>query len=138
MHQAAGSKRVLELHGTVHKNHCLKCGKFYDMDYIAQSNGVPHCDCGGVIKPDVVLYGESLDEYTVSRSVRAIENADTLIVAGTSLTVYPAAGLIRYFGGDNLISYKQGRNRIRRTSRFNNKPQCRTGFGANYNLICTK
>ena len=103
LHQAAGSKRVLELHGTVHKNHCLKCGKFYDMDYIAQSNGVPHCDCGGVIKPDVVLYGESLDEDTVSRSVRAIENADTLIVAGTSLTVYPAAGLIRYFGGDNLI-----------------------------------
>lgn len=103
LHQAAGSKQVYELHGSVLRNYCTKCGKFYDVQYIINSEGVPKCDCGGVIKPDVVLYEESLDDDTVNGAVRAINNADTLIIGGTSLNVYPAAGLIRYFKGSNLV-----------------------------------
>lgn len=103
LHTAAGSKNVYELHGSVHSNYCMKCGKFYGVDFIAGSSKVPHCTCGGIIKPDVVLYEEGLNEETVNGAVRAIANADTLIVAGTSLTVYPAAGLLQYFRGDNLI-----------------------------------
>lgn len=103
LHQAAGSKEVLELHGSVHRNYCVKCGKFYTADYIKNSKGVPKCTCGGVIKPDVVLYEEGLDERTIEKSVSHIMNADTLIVAGTSLTVYPAAGFVRYFNGENLV-----------------------------------
>ena len=96
LHQAAGSKNVYELHGSIHRNYCMKCGKFYDAGYILNSSGIPKCECGGVIKPDVVLYQEGLDDRTVSGSVEAIANADLLIVGGTSLNVYPAAGLIQY------------------------------------------
>lgn len=103
LHQSAGSKIVYELHGSVHRNYCLKCHKGYDAKYIQKSSGVPRCECGGLIKPDVVLYGEQLDDYTVTKSLAAIESCDTLIVAGTSLTVYPAAGFIRYFKGNKLI-----------------------------------
>ena len=103
LHQAAGSKNVFELHGSVHRNYCLKCRKFYSAKLIAESEGVPHCSCGGVIKPDVVLYGEPLDSETVENAVRAIAGADTLIVAGTSLTVWPAAGFVDYFRGDHLV-----------------------------------
>lgn len=103
LHQAAGSKRVYELHGSVHRNHCLKCGKFYTAEYIKNSPGVPKCGCGGIIKPDVVLYEEGLDEKTVTGALNAIADADTLIVAGTSLTVYPAAGFLQYFTGKHLV-----------------------------------
>lgn len=104
LHQKAGSKNVLELHGTVHKNHCMVCGKFFDAIYVKSSEGTPRCDnCGGRVKPDVVLYEEGLDNDTVTAAVSAIANADTLIVAGTSLTVYPAAGMVRYFRGENLV-----------------------------------
>lgn len=96
LHQAAGSRNVYELHGSIHRNYCMKCGKFYDAGYILNSSGIPKCECGGVIKPDVVLYQEGLDDRTVSGSVEAIANADLLIVGGTSLNVYPAAGLIQY------------------------------------------
>ena len=92
LHQAAGSKNVLELHGSVHRNYCTKCRKFYPMEYILESEGVPTCSCGGVIKPDVVLYGEGLDSKTLISAVTHIQRADTLIVGGTSLVVYPAAG----------------------------------------------
>ena len=103
LHQAAGSKRVHELHGSVLRNYCMSCGKSYGVEKIAQSEGVPHCDCGGVIKPDVVLYEEPLPEDTVMAALDDIRTADVLIVAGTSLTVYPAASYIRYFGGDHMI-----------------------------------
>lgn len=103
LHQAAGSKRVLELHGSVLRNYCTKCGKFYDVNFIAQSDGVPTCECGGVVKPDVVLYEEALPEQTVEDAVHDISVADTLIIAGTSLTVYPAASYIRYFRGKHLV-----------------------------------
>ena len=103
LHTKAGSKTVYELHGSALRNHCMKCGKFYDADYVFGSEGVPKCSCGGVIKPDVVLYQEALDEDTVDGAIRAIKDADTLIVAGTSLTVYPAASFIRYFKGNDLI-----------------------------------
>ncbi len=96
LHQAAGSRNVYELHGSIHRNYCMKCGKFYDAGYILNSSGISECECGGVIKPDVVLYQEGLDDRTVSGSVEAIANADLLIVGGTSLNVYPAAGLIQY------------------------------------------
>ena len=99
----AGSKTVYELHGTVHKNRCMKCGKFFDAQFIKDSEGIPTCDCGGIIKPEVVLYEEGLDDKTVRGAVSAIANADVVIVAGTSLTVYPAAGLLQYFGGDKLV-----------------------------------
>lgn len=103
LHQAAGSRHVLELHGSVLRNYCTRCGAFYPVEVIAQSEGVPHCSCGGVIKPDVVLYGESLDDETVAQSVEALEKADLLIVGGTSLAVYPAAGLLRYYRGQELV-----------------------------------
>ena len=103
LHQAAGSKRVYELHGSVLRNYCTKCGRFYDAEFIKNSADIPECTCGGIIKPDVVLYEEGLDDSTVTGAVNAISKADTLIIAGTSLTVYPAAGFIRYFGGDNLV-----------------------------------
>lgn len=103
LHQAAGSKKVFELHGSVHRNYCMDCGKFYGMDYVLNSNGVPRCECGGIVKPDVVLYEEPLNDDVVSGALYHIENADTLIVAGTSLSVYPAAGFLRYFRGDNIV-----------------------------------
>lgn len=103
LHQAAGSKTVYELHGSVHRNYCMKCGKFYPLSAVSDSEGVPECSCGGIIKPDVVLYEEGLNDETVSRSIDAIANAEVLIVGGTSLSVYPAAGLIRYYGGNKLI-----------------------------------
>ena len=103
LHQKAGSKNVYELHGSVLRNYCMKCHKFYDAEYVFNSSGVPKCSCGGIIKPDVVLYEEALDEETLEKSVYAIANADLLIVAGTSLTVYPASGLINYFRGKNLV-----------------------------------
>lgn len=109
LHQKAGSKTVYELHGTIHKNYCMRCGRFYDVKYIMDSVGVPKCSCGGVIKPDVVLYDEDLNSATVTGAIRAIEGADTLIVAGTSLTVYPAAGLLRYFNGDKIVLINKGR-----------------------------
>ncbi|MGN0502598.1 MAG: NAD-dependent protein deacylase [Ruminococcus sp.] len=103
LHQAAGSKKVYELHGSVLRNYCMKCGKFHSAEYIRNSNGVPKCECGGVIKPDVVLYEEGLDDSTVTGALSAIQSADTLIIAGTSLTVYPAAGFISYFKGNNIV-----------------------------------
>ena len=103
LHQAAGSKRVYELHGSVLRNYCRKCRKFYTAEYIKKSEGVPKCECGGVIKPDVVLYEEGLDDSVVSGALNAIMQADLLIIAGTSLTVYPAAGFIRYFRGDKIV-----------------------------------
>ena len=103
LHQKAGSKNVYELHGSVLRNYCMKCHKFYDAEYVFNSSGVPKCSCSGIIKPDVVLYEEALDEETLEKSVYAIANADLLIVAGTSLTVYPASGLINYFRGKNLV-----------------------------------
>ncbi len=103
LHQKAGSKNVYELHGSVLRNYCMKCHKFYDAEYVFNSSSVPMCSCGGIIKPDVVLYEESLNEETLEKSVYAIANADLLIVAGTSLTVYPASGLINYFRGKNLV-----------------------------------
>lgn len=103
LHTAAGSKKVYELHGSVHRNYCLDCGKSYSAEDILASKGVPHCSCGGLIKPDVVLYGENLDDATVTGALSAIENCDTLIIGGTSLTVYPAAGFVRYFRGKNLV-----------------------------------
>jgi NAD-dependent deacetylase len=103
LHQAAGSKKVLELHGSVLRNYCEKCGKFHDVQTIVNSTGVPKCECGGRIKPDVVLYEEGLDQNILSESVRAISEADMLIIGGTSLAVYPAAGLIDYYHGNKLV-----------------------------------
>ena len=104
LHQAAGSKKVFELHGSVHRNYCESCGKFYPPEYIRDSASlVPLCTCGGRIKPDVVLYEEGLDDSVIQGAVRAIASADLMIVAGTSLTVYPAAGLVRYFRGNKLV-----------------------------------
>ncbi len=110
LHQAAGSKNVQELHGSVLRNYCMKCGAFYDAQYIKDADGVPRCcatvngkECGGMVKPDVVLYEEGLDQNTISASVQAIAHADTLIIGGTSLAVYPAAGLIDYFQGSHLV-----------------------------------
>ena len=104
LHQAAGSKTVYELHGSTLRNYCTRCGKFYDVDFIANSTGVPRCtECGGIVKPDVVLYEESLDQTVIEGAVRAIADAEVLIVGGTSLTVYPAAGLIRYYRGNKLV-----------------------------------
>ena len=103
LHQAAGSKKVFELHGSVHRNHCLQCGKFYTAEDIERSTGVPRCTCGGLIKPDVVLYEEGLDQKCLMGAIQAIAQADLLIVGGTSLTVYPAAGLLQYYGGNRLV-----------------------------------
>ena len=103
LHQKAGSRNVLELHGSVLRNYCVRCHRFYSAEFVKNSKGVPHCDCGGVVKPDVVLYEESLDQDVMERSARAIHDADLLIVAGTSLTVWPAAGMIRYYRGGRLV-----------------------------------
>ena len=104
LHQMAGSKNVLELHGTIHKNTCTKCAKKFELDYIIKSDSIPKCDeCGGTIKPDVVLYGESLDSEVIDKSIYFISQADVLIIGGTSLVVYPAAGFIRYFKGSKLV-----------------------------------
>ena len=103
LHQKAGSKRVYELHGSVLRNYCTCCGKFYSAEFIRDCDGVPKCTCGGIVKPDVVLYEESLNQDTIEKSVGAIATADLLIVAGTSLTVYPAAGLINYYRGNRLV-----------------------------------
>ena len=103
LHQMAGSKKVLELHGSVYRNYCMRCGKFYGFRHMLESEGVPKCECGGIIKPDVVLYEEGLDNDTLNESVRAIAEAQVLIIGGTSLAVYPAAGLIDYFRGSHLV-----------------------------------
>lgn len=103
LHQAAGSKNVWELHGSIHRNYCRKCGKFYDASYVKNADGVPRCECGGLIKPDVVLYEEGLDSGVIEHSIRTICEADTLIIGGTSLVVYPAAGFIDYFRGKHLV-----------------------------------
>ncbi|MDO4672967.1 MAG: NAD-dependent protein deacylase [Porphyromonadaceae bacterium] len=103
LHQMAGSKCVWELHGSIHRNYCQKCGKFYDAKYIKESEGIPRCECGGIIKPDVVLYEEGLDGRTIQNTIQAISQADMLIIGGTSLVVYPAAGFIDYFHGKYLV-----------------------------------
>ncbi len=104
LHQAAGSKKVFELHGTIHRNYCMKCGKFYNLSTILNTEGITKCyECGGIIKPDVVLYEEPLDDEIINKSIKAVQNADTLIIGGTSLVVYPAAGLINYFSGKYLV-----------------------------------
>ena len=103
LHQKAGSKNVLELHGSVLRNYCVKCGAFHGVEDIANGTGVPRCRCGGIIKPDVVLYEEGLDEDVMMKAVSAIRHADVLIIGGTSLTVYPAAGLVRYYRGNKLV-----------------------------------
>ena len=103
LHQAAGSKNVLELHGSIHRNYCMRCGKKYDAAYVKNSDGIPKCECGGTIRPDVVLYEEGLDSVIIQKSISAIANADMLIIGGTSLVVYPAAGFIDYFRGKNLV-----------------------------------
>ena len=104
LHQAAGSKMVYELHGSVHRNYCQKCGAFYDARYMLERKGIPKCEkCGGIIKPDVVLYEEGLDDATIRGAIHAISHADVLIIGGTSLTVYPAAGLIDYYNGNKLV-----------------------------------
>ena len=104
LHQKAGSSIVYELHGTIHQNFCQRCGRLFGLDYVMNSNGVPHCDkCGGIVKPNVVLYEESLDEDTIQRSIGAIMTCDMMIIVGTSLRVYPAAGFIRYFRGRHLV-----------------------------------
>lgn len=103
LHQKAGSKHVMELHGSVHRNYCMRCHRFYDAEYMLHSQGVPTCECGGIIKPDVVLYEEGLDEDNITAAIEYIRNADMLVVGGTSLGVYPAAGLIDYYRGDKLV-----------------------------------
>ena len=103
LHQAAGNSNVIELHGSVHRNNCLSCGRFYDALYMMGCEGVPRCECGGVIKPDVVMYEEALDDAVVHSAIEQIADADVLIVGGTSLIVYPAAGLVNYYRGDNLV-----------------------------------
>ena len=103
LHQKAGNKNVFELHGSVHRNYCLKCGKQFDAEFMLHSEGVPHCGCGGTIKPDVVLYGEQLNDAVVTGAIRAIAQCDMLIIGGTSLAVYPAAGLINYYRGNKLV-----------------------------------
>jgi NAD-dependent SIR2 family protein deacetylase len=108
LHQAAGSKNVLELHGSIHRNYCMKCHKFYDAAYVKHADGIPRCSCGGMIKPDVVLYEEGLDSAVINKSVKAISEADTLIIGGTSLIVYPAAGFIDYFRGKHLVVINKG------------------------------
>lgn len=103
LHQMAGSKKVYELHGSIHRNYCTRCGKFYTAEEIAQTTGVPRCECGGVIKPDVVLYGETLDDGVMRAAISALSTADLLIIGGTSLSVYPAAGLVDVYTGNRLV-----------------------------------
>jgi len=108
LHTDAGSKKVYELHGSIRRNYCVRCGKFHDLDFMRAAHSIPRCECGGVVKPDVVLYGEGLDDSVVTGAIRAIAEADAMIIAGTSLTVYPAAGLIRYFRGKDLVVINLG------------------------------
>lgn len=108
LHQAGGSENVLELHGSIHRNYCMKCHKFYDGAYVKAQPGIPRCSCGGIIKPDVVLYEEALDQDTMNRSVQAISQADLMIIGGTSLVVYPAAGLVQYYQGRRLVLINKG------------------------------
>ena len=108
LHQAAGSKHVMELHGSVLRNYCMRCHKFYDAEYILHSKGIPTCECGGMIKPDVVLYEEGLDQNVMSDAIYTISRAEVMIVGGTSLAVYPAAGLLNYFHGDKLVLVNKG------------------------------
>ena len=103
LHQMAGSRHVLELHGSVHRNRCMGCGKAWPLEKVMESEGIPRCDCGGIIKPEVVLYEEPLDREVMVQAVQALQKADLLIIGGTSLAVYPAAGLIQYYGGERLI-----------------------------------
>lgn len=103
LHQLAGNKKVYELHGSIHRNYCMKCHKFYSMEEVRDSTGIPTCDCGGTIKPDVVLYEEGLDDDTVSGAINALAHSDLLIVGGTSLAVYPAAGMLQYFRGKHIV-----------------------------------
>ena len=103
LHTAAGSRRVIELHGSVHRNHCMTCGKSYGLDFVMGCEGVPRCECGGIVKPDVVLYGENLDDNDINSAINEISRADLLIIGGTSLAVYPAAGLIRFFNGERVV-----------------------------------
>lgn len=103
LHQKAGSQNVLELHGSVLRNYCMQCGKFFPAEFVKNSKDIPRCSCGGIVKPDVVLYEEPLNEDVIEKSIQAIENADLMIVAGTSLTVYPAAGLVNYYRGNRLV-----------------------------------
>ena len=108
LHQAAGSQTVYEIHGSIHRNYCQSCGKFYDAHFVKEADGIPKCECGGTIKPDVVLYEESLDSGLIQKSIRAISEADTLSIGGTSLVVYPAAGFIDYFRGKHLVVINKG------------------------------
>ena len=108
LHQKSGSRNVLELHGSVHRNYCMKCSRFYDLEYIMNSRDIPRCECGGIIKPDVVLYQEGLDNDTIEKAIRYISQAEMLIIGGTSLGVYPAAGLVDYFRGKDLVLINQG------------------------------
>lgn len=103
LHQTAGSKKVWELHGSIHRNYCMRCGKFYDAAYVKESSGVPKCECGGILKPDVVLYEEGLDSKVMQGALQDISDADMLIIGGTSLVVYPAAGFVDYFKGKYLV-----------------------------------
>ena len=103
LHQKAGARNVLELHGSVFRNYCMKCHKFYDAKFVFEQENIPRCECGGIIKPDVVLYEEALNDNILNEAVKAIRNADVMIVAGTSLTVYPASGLINFYKGNKLI-----------------------------------
>ena len=107
LHQAAGSREVLELHGSVHRNYCTRCGAFHSLQEVMADDGVPRCSCGGTVKPDVVLYEEGLDQHIMNKSVQYIRRADMLIIGGTSLTVYPAAGLIDYYNGTKLVLIKR-------------------------------
>ena len=108
LHQKAGSREVLELHGSVLRNYCTRCGKFYDLDFILRTTGVPRCECGGVVKPDVVLYEEPLDENVMAQAIRYIRQADVLLIGGTLLVVYPAAGLVQYYRGSKLAVVNKG------------------------------
>ena len=108
LHQKAGSREVLELHGSVLRNYCTRCGKFHDLDFILRTTGVPRCECGGVVKPDVVLYEEPLDENVMARAIHYIRQADVLLIGGTSLVVYPAAGLVQYYRGSKLAVVNKG------------------------------
>lgn len=103
LHQMAGSKQVLELHGSIHRNHCIQCGKLFNLDTISHTNGIPHCHCGGIIRPDVVLYEEPLNDMIIAKTIQALHDADLLIVGGTSLTVYPAASFLDFYQGKRLV-----------------------------------
>lgn len=111
LHQMAGSKQVYELHGSIHRNYCMKCGKYYPLDYVSSATSIPNCSCGGIIKPDVVLYEEPLKDEVMRHAIAAIQSADLLIVGGTSLNVYPAAGMIDYFRGEQLVLINQSPTR---------------------------